>query len=65
MRTILLILLYLLVCIISIPLLLVECIVRKINSKVAAAFAIRVVRSSYPAVKSTSAVPNASQRTDP
>ncbi len=44
MRTILLILLYLIVCIISIPLLLMECIVRKINNKAAAAFAIRIVR---------------------
>lgn len=44
MRTILLIILYLLVCIISIPLLLMECIVRKINNKAAVAFAIRIVR---------------------
>lgn len=44
MRTILIVLLYLLVCIISIPLLLIECVVRKINEKAAAAFAIRIVR---------------------
>ena len=43
MRTILIVLLYLLVCIISIPLLLIECVVRKISEKAAAAFAIRIV----------------------
>ena len=43
MRTILIVLLYLIVCIISIPLLLIECVVRKINEKAAAAFAIRIV----------------------
>ena len=47
MRTILIILLYLIVCIVSIPLLLIECIVRKINEKAAAAFAIRVVQIAF------------------
>lgn len=47
MRTILIVLLYLVVCIISIPLLLIECIVRKINEKAAAAFAICIVRISF------------------
>lgn len=47
MRLILIILLYLVVCIISIPLLLVECVVRKINEKSAAAFAIVVVRVAF------------------
>lgn len=47
MRTILIVLLYILVCIISIPLLLIECIVRKINEKAAAAFAIRIVRIAF------------------
>lgn len=47
MRTILIILLYLVVCIVSIPLLLIECILRKINEKAAAAFAIRVVQIAF------------------
>lgn len=47
MRTILIILLYLIVCIVSIPLLLIECIVRKRNEKAAAAFAIRVVQIAF------------------
>ena len=47
MRTILIILLYLIVCVVSIPLLLIECIVRKINEKAAAAFAIRVVQIAF------------------
>lgn len=47
MRTILILLLYIIVCIISIPLLLIECIVRKINEKAAAAFAIRIVRIAF------------------
>ena len=47
MRTILIILLYLIVCIVSIPLLLIECIVRKINEKAAAAFAIQVVQIAF------------------
>lgn len=47
MRTILIILLYLIVFIISIPLLLIECIIRKINQKAAAAFAIRIVRIAF------------------
>lgn len=47
MRTILIVLLYLIVFVISIPLLLIECIVRKINEKAAAAFAIRVVRVAF------------------
>lgn len=47
MRTILIILLYLIVCIVSIPLLLIECIVRKINEKASAAFAIRVVQIAF------------------
>ena len=47
MRTILIILLYLIICIVSIPLLLIECIVRKINEKAAAAFAIRVVQIAF------------------
>lgn len=44
MRTILILLIYLIVCIVSIPLLLIECVVRKINPKAAAAFAIAVVQ---------------------
>lgn len=47
MRTILIVLLYLIVCIISIPLLLIECIVRRINERAAAAFAIRIVRIAF------------------
>lgn len=47
MRTILIILLYLIVCVVSIPLLLIECIVRKRNEKAAAAFAIRVVQIAF------------------
>lgn len=47
MRTILIVLLYLIVFVISIPLLLIECIVRKINEKAAAAFAIRIVRVAF------------------
>ncbi len=47
MRTILIILLYLIVFVISIPLLLAECIIRKINQKAAAAFAIRIVRIAF------------------
>ncbi len=47
MRTIIIVLYYLLVCVISIPLLLIECIVRKINEKAAAAFAIRVVHVAF------------------
>lgn len=47
MRTIIIVLYYLIVCIISIPLLLIECIVRKINEKAAAAFAIRIVRVAF------------------
>lgn len=47
MRTILMLLVYLLLCILSIPLLLIECIVRKINQKAAAAFALRVVRVAF------------------
>lgn len=41
------ILLYFLLCIISIPLLLLACIVRKINKKAAAAFAIWIVRFAF------------------
>ena len=47
MRTILMLLLYLFVCIISIPLLLIECIVRKVNKRAAAAFALTVVRIAF------------------
>lgn len=47
MRTILAVLLYIVVCVISIPLLLIECIVRKINEKAAAAFALQVVRIAF------------------
>ena len=47
MRTVLMLLLYLLVTIISIPLLLLECVVRKINPKAAAAFALGVVRIAF------------------
>lgn len=47
MRTILIFLFYIIVCIISIPLLLAECIVRKINQKAAAAFALRMVRITF------------------
>lgn len=47
MRTILILLLYVIVFIISIPLLLIECIIRKINEKAAAAFAIRIVRIAF------------------
>lgn len=47
MRTILIFLLYIIVCIISIPLLLIECIIRKINKKAATAFAIRIVRIAF------------------
>lgn len=47
MRTILLAIIYLIVCIVSIPLLLIECIVRKINEKAAAAFAIQVVKVAF------------------
>lgn len=47
MRTILIVLLYLILFVISIPLLLIECIVRKVNEKAAAAFAIRVVRIAF------------------
>lgn len=47
MRTILILLFYIIVCIISAPLLLIECIVRKINKRAAAAFAIRMVRITF------------------
>lgn len=47
MRTIFIFLIYLIVCILSIPLLLVECVVRKINQKAAAAFAIVIVRIAF------------------
>ena len=47
MRTILMLLLYRFVCIISIPLLLIECIVRKVNKRAAAAFALTVVRIAF------------------
>lgn len=47
MRLLLIILLYFIIAVISIPLLLIECIVRKINEKAAAAFAIRVVRVAF------------------
>lgn len=47
MRTILMILLYFLLCIISIPLLLIACIIRKINKKTAAAFAIWIVKVAF------------------
>nr|MBP3598946.1 1-acyl-sn-glycerol-3-phosphate acyltransferase [Eubacterium sp.] len=47
MRTIIIVLYYFIVCVISIPLLLIECIVRKINEKAAAAFAIRVVYVAF------------------
>ncbi len=47
MRTIIIVLYYLIVCVISIPLLLIECIVRKINERAAAAFAIRVVYVAF------------------
>lgn len=49
MRTILILLYYLLVCIISIPLLLIEYVVRKINENAAAAFALWMVRITFPA----------------
>ncbi len=38
---------YLLLCILSIPLLLMECVIRKIDQKTAAAFALRVVRIAF------------------
>ncbi len=44
MRSIFIVLFYLIMCVISIPLLLIELIVRRMNEKAAAAFAIRVVR---------------------
>ncbi len=47
MRTILILLIYLIVCVISIPLLLIECVVRKINPKAAAAFAIVIVHAAF------------------
>ncbi len=50
MRTIIIVLYYLIMSVISLPLLLIECIVRKINEKAAAAFAIRIVRVTFNAV---------------
>ncbi len=47
MRTLFILLLYLLIAVISIPLLLLECILRKINAKKAAAFALGVVRIAF------------------
>lgn len=47
MRTVLILLLYLLISIFSIPLLLIECVMRKINPKAAAAFALRIVRIAF------------------
>lgn len=47
MRTILILLFYIIVCIISVPLLLIECIMRKIKEKTAAAFALRIVRIAF------------------
>ena len=47
MRTILMLVTYLLLCILSIPLLLMECVIRKIDQKTAAAFALRVVRIAF------------------
>lgn len=38
---------YLLICVISIPLLLIECIIRKIDQKAAAAFALCIVRIAF------------------
>ncbi|MCI9418909.1 MAG: 1-acyl-sn-glycerol-3-phosphate acyltransferase [Eubacterium sp.] len=47
MRTILMLVTYLLLCILSIPLLLMECVIRKIDQKAAASFALRVVRIAF------------------
>lgn len=47
MRTVLIVLLYLFIAVISIPLLLAECVLRKINEKTAAAFALAVVRIAF------------------
>lgn len=47
MRTILVLLFYIIVCIISIPLLLIECVMRKINQKAAAAFALWMVKITF------------------
>lgn len=47
MRTILMLITYLLLCVISIPLLLIECVIRKIDQKAAAAFALCVVKMAF------------------
>lgn len=47
MRTILMLITYLLLCVISIPLLLIECVIRKIDQKAAAAFALSVVKLAF------------------
>ncbi len=47
MRTVLIGIAYVIICILSLPLLLIECVVRLINQRAAAVFAIYVVRAAF------------------